>query len=134
MLSSKLLLLLIGSIAISSCLATKENWGLDDEAQQMSKRIQDLNDDDDDDDDDGDIFAMEDNFDNIDELLGKELARNIARGQWGWGRRVIRKVGDFVKKNATCNNAKKACNVARLTGNPKVHVICAGVNVACALG
>ena len=134
MLSSQLLLLLIGSIAISSCLATKEDWHLDDEAQQMSKNMQDFNDDDDDDDDDGDIFAMEDDFDNIDELLGKELARNIAKGQWGWGRRVIRKVGRFVKKNATCENAKRACALARRLRNPKVHVICAGVNVACALG
>ena len=72
MVPSKLLLLLIGSIDISSCLAAEEDWGLDDEAQPMSKRIQDFNDDDDDDDDDGGhIFTMEeDDVDNIDELLG----------------------------------------------------------------
>ena len=71
MFSSKLLLLLIGSIAISSCLAAEEDWSLDDEAQPMSKRIQDFNDDDDDDGGGGHIFAMEeDDVDNIDELLG----------------------------------------------------------------
>ena len=119
MLSSKLLLLLIGSFAIFSCLAAEEDWGLDDEAQEVSRRIQDVNDDDDDDDDnddDDDIFAMEeDNFGNIDELLERELARNVAKGQWGWVRRVIRKIIRLLRKHGrrACNKAKKFCYLIR---------------------
>ena len=137
MLSSKLLLLLIGSIAISSSFAAEEDWGLDGEAQEVSKRIQDFNDDDDDDDDDddGNILAMEeDDFDNIDELLGRELARNVAKGQWGWFKRTFRKVKRFVRKHANCKNARRACAFARRSRNPKVYLICRGVGIACSLG
>ena len=62
MLSNKLLLLLIGSIAISSCLATEEDWGLDGEAYDINS---------------------------IDELLGRKLTHCFAKGQWRFIRRVV---------------------------------------------
>ena len=104
MLSSKLLILLIGGIAISSCLAAEEDVGL----KEMSRKVQDIADDDD------DIFTMEeDNFDNIDELLGRELVRNVAKGQlvgkiFRGAKKVVKHVGEVAKGG--CKIAKDACN------------------------
>ena len=137
MLSSKLFLLLIGSFAISACLAAEEDWGLDDEPQEVSSKVHDFADEDDDDDDDNndDVFAMErDDLDNINELLGRELARNVAKGQWRWVRRTVRRVGRFFKKHVNCKNAKRACYIAKRFRNPKVYAICGAVKVACFFG
>ena len=158
MLSSKLLLLLIGSIAISSCLATEEDWGLDGEAQEVSKKAQDIADNDDDDndnddwgldgeaqkvgrkvqdiadndvgdDDDDDIFAMEeDDYNNINELLRRELSHNVAKGQWRrwgrWSRRACRRV------IRACNWVKKTFGIFSF----KARLVCKGVRVACRFG
>ena len=109
MLSSKLLILLIGSIAISSCLAAEEDVGL----KEMSRKVQDIADDDD------DTFATEeDNFAKIDELLGRELVRNVAKGQFfRKTKKVVKHVGEVVKGG--CKLVKDACTYCE-----DAHTLC----------
>jgi hypothetical protein len=52
---------------------------------------------------------MEDEINNIDELLQRKLNHNFAKGQWGFVRRIVRKVRRVVKKGR--GYASKVCNI-----------------------